>query len=88
MTELIRILYSEVHAPDRMLVRDVLEKEDGGFQVTEASSRAEFETRLAEGDYDLVLSDLKMPSRLPGLSSISTVPSARSSTGSGWPARA
>src|SRR5262245_8040842 len=44
----------------RTLVKEVLEKESRGFKVTEAASRAEFESRLAESDYDLVLSDFHM----------------------------
>ena len=60
MSEPIRILYVDDNPLDRELVRDALEKEHNGFQVTEASSRAEFETRLAEGDYDLVLSDFNI----------------------------
>ncbi|MBI5303059.1 MAG: PAS domain S-box protein [Chloroflexi bacterium] len=60
MSELIRILYVDDYPLDRELVRDALEKEQGGFQVTEARSRADFEARLAEGDYDLVLSDFNI----------------------------
>ncbi len=60
MTKPISILYVDDYSPDRELVRDVLEKEDGGFQVIEAASRAEFETRLGEGNYDLVLSDFNI----------------------------
>jgi len=56
----IRILYVDDYPLDRELVRDALEKEHGGFQVTEATSRAEFEARLAEDDYDLVLSDFNI----------------------------
>ncbi len=60
MTEPINILYVDDYPFDRELVRDVLEKEDGGFQVIEAASRAELEARLAEGGYDLVLSDFNI----------------------------
>ena len=56
----IRILYVDDSPLDRDLVRDALEKEHGGFQVVEAASRTAFETRLAEGDYDLVLSDFNI----------------------------
>ncbi len=48
-------------SPDfRALVKEVLEKESRGFKVTEAASRAEFESRLVENEYDLVLSDFHM----------------------------
>ncbi len=60
MTKPITILYVDDYPLDRELVRDVLEKEDGGFQVIEAASRAEFEKRLVEGNYDLVLSDFNI----------------------------
>ena len=60
MTDLIRILYMDENPLDRELVRDALEKEHGGFQVTEAASRAEFETALANGSFDLVLSDFNI----------------------------
>jgi PAS domain S-box-containing protein len=56
----VRILYVDDYPFDRELVRDALEKEHGGFQVTEAASRSEFEVRLAEGNYDLVLTDFNI----------------------------
>src|SRR5262245_16077644 len=55
-----RILYVDDYPFDRELVRDVLEKENEGFHVTEAASRSEFEVRLAEGNYDLVLTDFNI----------------------------
>jgi PAS domain S-box-containing protein len=60
MNEPIRILYVDDNPLDRELVRDALEKEHGGFRVTEANSRKDFETQLAAGDYDLVLSDFNI----------------------------
>ena len=60
MTGLVRILYVDDYPLDRQLVRDALEKEHGGFQVTEAASRAEFESALANGSFDLVLSDFNI----------------------------
>jgi len=60
MSEPIRILYVDDNPLDRELVRDALEKEHGGFQIIEAASRVDFETRLAEGGYDLVLSDFNI----------------------------
>ena len=58
--EPIRILNVDDSRDFRALVKEVLEKGHRGFEVTEASTRAEFESRLAEGDYDLVLSDFHM----------------------------
>ncbi len=60
MSEPIRILYVDDYPLDRELVRDALEKEHQGFQVAEATSRADFEARLAEGAFDLVLSDFNI----------------------------
>ncbi len=45
---------------DRELVRDALEKENGGFELVEAASRADFETALAQSSFDLVLSDFNI----------------------------
>ena len=72
MTDLIHILYVDDSPHDRELVRDALEHESGGFQVTEAASRAAFEARLAEGQYDLVLSDFNILG-FEGLQVIETV---------------
>lgn len=60
MTPLIKVLYVDDNPLDRELVRDALEKEQEGFQVTEASSRREFEARLQESGFDLVLSDFNI----------------------------
>jgi two-component system cell cycle sensor histidine kinase/response regulator CckA len=60
MNRLIRILYVDDYPLDRELVRDALEKEHGGFELVEAASRADFETALTQGDFDLVLSDFNI----------------------------
>ncbi|MBN1313923.1 MAG: PAS domain S-box protein [Anaerolineales bacterium] len=60
MTQPIRILYIDDYPFDRELVRDALEKEHGGFDIVEAASREEFESRLAQGDFDLILSDFNI----------------------------
>lgn len=60
MTQPIRILYVDDSPHDRELVCDALEIESGGFQVTQAASRADFETHLLADDYDLVLSDFNI----------------------------
>jgi two-component system, cell cycle sensor histidine kinase and response regulator CckA len=60
MSEPIRILYVDDYPLDRELVRDALEKEHGGFRVSEAASRVEFEAKLVAEDYDLVLSDFNI----------------------------
>jgi signal transduction histidine kinase/DNA-binding NarL/FixJ family response regulator len=60
MTTPLRILYVDDSPFDRELVRDVLEKERQDFLVIEAASRQEFESRLANGHYDLVLSDFNI----------------------------
>jgi PAS domain S-box-containing protein len=60
MNRPIRILYVDDYPLDRELVRDVLEKEHGGFVLVEAASRSEFEKALAQGSFDLVLSDFNI----------------------------
>jgi PAS domain S-box-containing protein len=60
MSEPIRILYVDDYPLDRELVRDALEKEHGGFRISEAASRMEFELKLLAEDYDLVLSDFNI----------------------------
>ena len=60
MNHLVRILYVDDYPLDRELVRDALEKEHAGFELVEATSRAEFETLLARGGYDLILSDFNI----------------------------
>ena len=60
MPEPIRVLHVDDNPLDRELARDALEKEHEGFRVTAAASRQEFEARLAEGDYDIVLSDFNI----------------------------
>jgi len=55
-----RILYVEDNPLDRELVRDALEKEHGGFEITEASSQHEFEKCLSSNDYDVILSDFNI----------------------------
>ncbi len=60
MSEQIRVLYIDDCSADRELVRDALEKESSGFEIVEACSQEEFEARLAEGTYDLVLSDFNI----------------------------
>ena len=60
MAEGIRILYVDDNPGDRALVRDSLEKEHGGFIVTEAKSKDEFEKIIKEQEFDLVLSDFNI----------------------------
>ncbi len=60
MKQVIRILYIDDYPLDRELVRHALEKEHGGFELIEATSRADFESNLARGGFDLVLSDFNI----------------------------
>ena len=60
MKPLMSVLYVDDSPLDRQLVKDALEREHGGFSVTEAGSREEFEALLEEGEYDLVLSDFNI----------------------------
>ena len=56
----IRIMIVDDNRNDRGLVRDALEQEHGGFRVTEATSRKEFEALLLKDEFDLVLSDFNI----------------------------
>ncbi|MBU0492255.1 MAG: PAS domain S-box protein [Chloroflexi bacterium] len=58
--EPIHILYVDDYPLDRELVRDALAQGPGQFQMTEAVTRAEFEARLADGRYQLVLTDFNI----------------------------
>ncbi|MCF8087691.1 MAG: response regulator [Desulfotignum sp.] len=60
MNTLIRILYIDDYELDRELVRDALEKEHGGFLLTEASNRQAFEALLKNHDFDVILSDFNI----------------------------
>ena len=60
MRDKIRILYIDDYELDRELVKDSLEKEHGGFEVTEASDQAEFESLLKTREFDVVLSDFNI----------------------------
>jgi two-component system sensor histidine kinase UhpB len=60
MPDPLRILYVDDSPYDRTLVSDVLEKKHGAFAVTLAASKADFEARLADGTYDVVLSDFNI----------------------------
>ncbi len=60
MNPLIRILYVDDSALDRDLVKDMLEKEHGGFAVTEVESREALERCLDNPNYDLLLTDFNI----------------------------
>ena len=60
MSDNIRILYIDDYDLDRELVKDALEKEHGGFEVTEASSKQEFEALIKNHTFDVVLSDFNI----------------------------
>ncbi len=60
MKDKIRILYIDDYELDRELVKDALEKEHGGFKVTEASNKQEFEALLKTHTFDVVLSDFNI----------------------------
>lgn len=60
MNTTFRILHVDDNPLDRELVRDALEHENAQFAVTTATSRQEFEMRLAANNYDLVLTDFNI----------------------------
>lgn len=56
---LIRVLHLEDNPHDRKLVSVTLDK-DGGFALTQAAGRTEFEAHLAKGQFDLVITDFNI----------------------------
>ena len=60
MSALIRILHIDDSAADRELVCDVLEREHEGFKVVQTTSRQELEEQLAEGEFEVILSDFNI----------------------------
>jgi PAS domain S-box-containing protein len=56
----VRVLHIDDNIHDRKLVKDALQKEHDGFEVTEADSREKFEKYLAEQHFDIVLSDFNI----------------------------
>ena len=68
----IKILYIDDYELDRELVRDALEREHGGFALTEASNKQEFERFLKQGGFDAVLTDFNIAG-YEGLQVLATV---------------
>jgi len=60
MSKPIRILYIDDSPFDRELVQDALEKENAGFELVITASHASFEAALAQGGFDIVLSDFNI----------------------------
>ena len=56
----IRILYIDDYYLDRELVRAALKEADFAIELTEAATQVEFEAKLKQGEYDLVLSDFNI----------------------------
>jgi PAS domain S-box-containing protein len=56
----IQIIYIDDSPFDRELVRDALEREQRGFQLTLATTQHEFENFLKNNEFDLVLSDFNI----------------------------
>ncbi|MGZ2369804.1 response regulator [Ancylomarina sp. YFZ004] len=56
----IKVLHIDDNPLDRQLVIDALVKENGAFEIKEASNRETFEQHLAELDFDIILSDFNI----------------------------
>src|SRR5947207_11903306 len=54
-----RILVADDEANIRALLRDLLEEQ--GFEIAEAETGAQVIKALADGNYDLIMMDIKMP---------------------------
>lgn len=74
MADKIQILYIDDSPGDRALVKDSLEKEHGGFNLTLAKSKEEFEKYIHENIFDLVLTDFNIAG-FKGLQVLETVKS-------------
>jgi PAS domain S-box-containing protein len=61
METIIRILHIDDNFHDRQLVKDILHKASGEFKIKEADSREKLDANLAEGGFDIVLSDFNIP---------------------------
>ena len=72
MSDKIRILYIDDYELDRELVKDALEREHGGFEVTEAADREAFLELLKAREFDVVLSDFDIAG-FDGLQVLETV---------------
>ncbi|RMG97667.1 MAG: hybrid sensor histidine kinase/response regulator [Chloroflexi bacterium] len=60
MTTSIRVLYVDDYPLDRELVRHALQYNKQPFQLTEAATKEEFQKYLAEGEFDVVLTDFNI----------------------------
>ena len=61
MTPTIRILHLEDDPADARLIREQLRRSDLDGSITVVADREAFEAALAQGDFDLVLSDYHSP---------------------------
>ena len=68
----IRILHIDDNLLDRQIIKNVLQKEPGEFEVIETESRPEFELHLNKSDFDLILSEINIPG-LEGLNVLQIV---------------
>ena len=60
MQQKTRVLHIDDNLHDRQLVKDVLLNEHDEFEVVEADTRERFEHRIAQGHFDVVLSDFNI----------------------------
>jgi DNA-binding NtrC family response regulator len=72
----IGILLLEDDPNDARLIEDLLEADQFACRIVCVQSHAEFSAALKDGDFDLILSDYKLPS-FDGLSALSVALSAR-----------
>lgn len=68
----LRILHLEDNPKDVELVWAVLEADGLAYEITRAETRAEFEAALAQGAFDLIISDFALPS-FDGLTALALV---------------
>ena len=75
MTSPLRILMLEDSVQDAELIQELLEADDFVCEVTRVQTRAEFQTAVEGGGFDLVLADYQLPS-FDGLSALKLTLSA------------
>lgn len=73
----IRILHIDDNLLDRQIIKNVLQKNPGEFEVIETESRPEFELHLSKSDFDLILSEFNIPG-LEGLNVLQIVKEKKS----------
>lgn len=60
MNRMIRVLYADSNAHDRRIIKEALQREHKGFDITEAENITQLIKQLEEAWFDIVLSDINI----------------------------